>query len=412
MENNFNNEIKTERLFYVYDYSSGGTRNAVPFEAEILEVRPFPGRENTSAVLLNKTIFYPEGGGQPSDRGTINGVEILDVTESGEILHLVLSGAPEIKPGRAELILDKSRRRDFSVCHTGQHLLSGILFHLMDIPTASVHLGDEVCFIDIKTAELKEEKIIELEERAADIIEENRPVIVHLCPPEDPASFPLRKNPPKGEDVIRILEIKDLDFSPCCGTHLKSTGEIGMMRILEAEKYKGMIRMSFIAGRRCLRDSRLLRKNEDIISRALSVPVKETGRGVLDYIEKTAVLETKFRELREESIRGKAETLAKKQSQKIRSSRAIVETYNLGMDDVINIGRTVQKISQEIFILTSMDENKFAACCGNKEIDLRILLRDMMIANNGKGGGSPSFFQGSFSDKKDLDAFISDLTAS
>ncbi|MCL2831586.1 MAG: alanyl-tRNA editing protein [Treponema sp.] len=406
-------KVETSREYYNFNYSTG----TESFEANILEVRPFTGPQTATqsaaqtAILLDKTIFYPEGGGQPSDRGTINGVPVLDVIEQDEeILHLVKDGESKIIPGKAGLVLDRRRRRDFSVCHTGQHLLSGILFRLMNIPTVSMHLGDEACFIDIKTSELGREKMLQAEETAADIIEENRPVIVHLCPPEDISSFPLRKIPPKGKEVIRVLEIQDLDFSPCCGTHLRSTGEIGMLRILGAEKYKGMMRLAFIAGRRCLHDSRLLRDNAEIISQALSVPVKETGRGVHDYMDKTAALEAKLKELKEESNHAKAQDLIKKPGSQILSNQAIIETYKLDMDDVINIGKQAEKLSPVIFILVSENENKFAAFCGNKAIDLRPLLREKLTAGGGKGGGGPSYFQGSFGNKANLDLFFKSLT--
>ena len=182
----------TERLYYNYTSS-------VPFEAGILEIRPLGN--GVIQVILDRTIFYPDGGGQPGDRGTINGVQILDVTEKdGEILHLVSAAdSGKLKPGSAELILDSRRRLDFTQHHSGQHILSAAILRKLGAPTVSMHLGDETCTIDVDTAELSDEILIELEEVVADAIEENHPVIVHLCPPENLSSFPLRKVPPKGE---------------------------------------------------------------------------------------------------------------------------------------------------------------------------------------------------------------------
>jgi len=273
--------IKTERLYYNYT-------SPAPFEAGILELRPRD--DNTVQVLIDKTIFYPDGGGQPADRGTINGVQILDVEEKdGEILHLApAAGAAKLEPGNAELILDIRRRRNLTQLHSGQHILSAAILRIIGARTVSMHLGDETCTIDVSAAEIKDEILTDLEEIVADAIEENHRVIVHLCPPEDLSSFPLRKVPPKGEEVIRVVEIEGCDLVACCGTHVRSTAEIGMFRILGAEKYKGMTRISFLAGRRLLRDSRLLRNNAGIISRAISVPLGETGKGVLEFIEKAA----------------------------------------------------------------------------------------------------------------------------
>jgi len=281
---------RTERVYYNY-------ASAEPFAAEILETGPLGGSK--AAVYLDRTIFYPEGGGQPSDRGTINGIPLLDVREKdGNILHVVsVQDAEKLKAGRAELILDYKRRKDFSTLHTGQHLLSGTILRMTGKATVSMHLGDETCTIDVDAPEINDETITAVEEAVADAIEENHPVIIHLCPPEDVTSFPLRKVPPQGEEQIRVVEIQGNDFSPCCGTHLKSTGEVGMLRIFSAEKYKGMTRIMFIAGRRVLLDSRALRHNAAIISHALSVPVGDIGRGVQDFLEKTAHMERRLKTL-------------------------------------------------------------------------------------------------------------------
>ena len=398
--------IITQRDYY--DYSG-----YLPVEAQILEVRP-SGRQDAVIILLDKTIFYPEGGGQPGDRGTINGLEILDVKEEeGEILHIVSVGNEKPRAGKAELVLDHIRRRDFTVCHTAQHLLSGILFRVFGIPTMSVHLGEEICFIDIECAELKKDKVIEIEETIMEAIEKNKYVKIHLCPPEDAASFPVRKPPPAVEEVIRILEIEGIDYSSCCGTHLDSTAEIGMVRLLEAEKYKSTVRLYFIAGRRCLYDSRNLRDNAEIVSRALSVPLNETGRGVLDFAAKTGNLEQQIKYLKEELSSIKAQALVKKSGfdKTVCGEKRtfIIESYNAEMNDVLNIGKKAQKLSDAVLILLSATENKFASYCSQKDMDIRRVFPEKMEKYGGKGGGGASFFQGSFGTRENLEDFIREI---
>lgn len=396
--------ILTQRNFYEYSDSKS-------HDAEILELRS-PQGSDVCAVLLDRTIFYPEGGGQPGDRGTINNCKILDVREEGgEILHMVsLEDGALLKPGKAELILDASRRRDYSVNHTGQHLLSGNLLRLSGKATVSMHLGDEINTIDVDSPELSEALILEAEEAVMKAIEENHPVIIHLCPPEDVNSFPLRKTPPKGEELIRVIEIEGNDFSPCCGTHMKSTGEIGILRILGAEKYKGMMRVSFIAGRRCLADSRSLYKNAGIISRALKVPMGETGKGVLDYMEKNAALERQLKIYEEESGRIKAEALITKNNLSGgvsgNADTLVLESYRTNINEVLRIGRTAQKLSGAVFILAAEEDYKFAAFCGRKETDIRPLLKNKFEELGGRGGGGPSFFQGSFNSAAELAEFM------
>ena len=391
--------IKTGRLYYNYTSSS-------PHEAEILELRP--GADNTTQVLLDNTIFYPDGGGQPADHGTINGVRLFDVQEkNGEILHLVSSvDAAKLKPGNAELILDSRRRRNLTQLHSGQHILSAAILRTIGAGTVSMHLGDETCTIDVSAPEISDEMLTGLEEIVADAIEENHRVIVHLCPPEDLSSFPLRKVPPKGEEVIRVVEIEGCDLIACCGTHVSSTAEIGMFRILGAEKYKGMTRISFLAGRRLLRDSRLLRNNAGIISRAISVPLGETGKGVLEFIEKAAQTEKRLKELENSIIHTKAAALIGKAT----DSTMVTEMYpDADINEVLSIGKIAQKHTQAVLILAAEKDLKFVALCSDKGFDLRHLIKDSFEAQGGRGGGSASFFQGSFGTKEAMEAFLREI---
>jgi alanyl-tRNA synthetase len=394
--------MQTQRLYYDYFGEA--------FSVAILEVRP-GGEKNQSAVILDKTIFYPEGGGQSGDRGTINGIPLIDVREKdGGILHLVSAeDGKRLAPGPVELRLDAARRRDFTVCHTGQHLLSGTILKRTGKYTVSMHLGDETCTIDVDTPELSEDTLMAIEEKVMDSIEENHQVVIHLCPPEDVTTFPLRKTPPQGEEVIRVVEIEGCDFSPCCGTHVKSTGEIGMLRILGAEKYKGMTRVTFIVGRRCHKESRMLRKNADTISRALKVPVPDIGRGVLDYIEKAAGTEQRLKAYEEEAAAKKAEALASKCAG-AQKGALVVQRYDADMDEILRIGKAAQKLTETILVLASEKEFKFAAFCGVKDVDIRPFIKDHFEASNGKGGGGPSFFQGSFTNKAGLDSFLNRLS--
>ena len=395
---------QTERIYYNY-------ASAAPYEAEILELRQ-SGNDKTQ-IILDKTIFYPEGGGQPSDRGTINSVPVLNVQEKdGEILHLVSSeGINNLAAGPAKLILDLRRRRDHTQLHTGQHLFSGFLLRMYDAPTVSMHMGDENCTIDVGIEKLDDEALIAAEDAVADAIEENRPVIVHLCPPEDVSSFPLRKLPPQGEEVLRIVEIEGCDIVACCGIHLRTTAEIGLFRILGAEKYKGMTRISFTAGRRLLLHSRRLRQNAVFVSQALSVPVNEIGKGVYELLEKTAQTEKRLKALEEKNTRAKAEDLLKKTQRPVEASgpHIIVESYiDEDINEVLNIGKIAQKQCQceMVFLLASIPDIKFCAFCSDKNFDLRPFLKGAFEAHGGRGGGGQSFFQGGFGTKEAMEGFL------
>ena len=187
--------MKTGKLYYEKP-------GAEHFPARILEVRPYNGKTiDRAALILDATNFYPEGGGQPGDRGTINGIPVVDVLEqNGEIYHIINAGdAKRAAPGPADLAVDWTRRREYTALHTAQHLLSGTILARLKAHTVSMHLGDEVCTIDVDIPAISEEALIAVEEAVAGGIEENHPVIIHLCPPERVEDFPLRKIPPQGE---------------------------------------------------------------------------------------------------------------------------------------------------------------------------------------------------------------------
>jgi len=365
--------------------------------ANIVSIQTGGGRQ---ALVLDSTIFYPEGGGQPCDRGTINGVAVIDVQEKDGLVNHYTEAA-ELKPGPAELILDAGRRRDFSTQHTAQHLLSATFLRLLGAPTVSMHLGDEYCSIDVDIAELSALDLETVEEAVCDIIENDYPTVVHLCPPENIEDFPLRKKPPVGESIIRVLEIDGYDYSPCAGTHLPSTSRIGILRILGAEKYKGMNRVSFIAGRRVLHDSRTIRAAAERATQMLKLPVARVDEGVKALIEKCAGLERSLLNAREALAQYEAERLV------ARGGRLILECYgDRNMDEALRVGRAAQKQSDAIIVMASAAERKAAILCARTDFDLRPLAKPLLESTRGKGGGGPSFFQAAFDSKSDLDAFL------
>ncbi|QQO09761.1 alanyl-tRNA editing protein [Breznakiella homolactica] len=397
--------MKTETAYYTIP--AGET-----VSAEILEIIP---SGELWGVILDTTPFYPEGGGQPGDRGTVNGFQVLDVREeAGEILHLVSQeDGLKLSPGPAELRADPGRRRDLTVHHTAQHLLSATILKQTGAATVSMHLGDAVCTIDVEKDEFTPEELVRAEEAVQDAIESDTPVVLHLCPPEDIHSFPLRKVPPRGEAVIRVVEISGYDFSPCCGTHLGSTGQIGILRILGAEKYKGKSRISFIAGRRVLRDSRLLRENADAISRVLKIPPDQTAGGVLALLERANQMEKKLQVNEDECARFAAEEMIREAGLAAGSGPAVVvrQFPDKDMDTVLRIARAAQKMSPAVFALASLRDGKFAVLTSDKGIDLRPFLKDALAESGGSGGGGASFFQGSLPSGDSLAAFLDRMPA-
>jgi alanyl-tRNA synthetase len=301
---------------------------------------------------------------------------------------------------------------DLTVQHSAQHLLSGTILSLTGFYTLSMHLGEAVNTIDVDAPDLSAEQLREAEDAVFNAIEEDHPLIIHHCPPENIDDFPLRKKPPQGEEVIRVVEIEGCDFSPCSGTHVPSTGRIGMLRVIGAEKYKGMTRVSFIAGRRCLEESRILAGNARQISRALKVPVEETAKAALALLEKTNRLEERLKAFTEEAARVKACVIVERaELEGAGPDTRYAENFpEADMEEVTLLGKQIEELSGALFIFGAGKDAKFAAFCSAEGADIRPLLKEKMGASGGKGGGGPSFFQGQFDSPEALKAFIAAIS--
>jgi alanyl-tRNA synthetase len=275
-------------------------------------------------------------------------------------------------------------------------------------PTVSMRLGEDYTTIDVDGKNISRETLLAVEDEAVFAVERDAPVVIHLCPPERVEDFPLRKIPPKGEDVIRVVEIAGCDFSPCCGTHVPSAARIGMIRILGSEKYKGMTRIYLIAGRRCLKDSRVLRENAETVSRALSVPVEETGAAALALLEKTAKMEERLKAAAEEAARIRACAIIEKAELEGAGPDTWYAEYFPGadMEEVSKLGRQLRELSGAVFVLGAGKDKKFAALCSAEGVDIRPGLKEALEKAGGKGGGGKDFFQGQFASGDELEAFL------
>lgn len=226
------------------------------FDAEVVAVRMLGGRP---AVVLDRTAFYPEGGGQPADRGRLGGVPVVDVQEvDGEVLH-ALEGEPPA--GRVTGEVDAARRRDHVQQHHGQHLLSAAFEKVAGARTVSFHLGQESCTIDLDQpiAALGPEPLRAAEALANELVFRDLPVTVREFSPAELARLPLRKEPARGSRVVvvapgPVAEGFDpsaiLDASPCGGTHPPRTGAVGAIAVLRAQKWGAGTRVEFVCGGR------------------------------------------------------------------------------------------------------------------------------------------------------------------
>jgi len=217
------------------------------FDATVLAHARHDGR---AAIVLDRTAFYPEAGGQLGDRGTLGGATVVDTQQddAGTILH-VIDGEPPAIGATVTGELDWTRRRQHMAQHTAQHLLSGTLLDRAQAPTASARLGESALTIDAARDRIPEAELAAAEDLANDLIDDDLPIRAWFPTPDELAAIKLRRDP-KVTDSIRVVAIGDFDYSPCGGTHCARTAQLGAIRIVGAERYKGMTRVTFTAARR------------------------------------------------------------------------------------------------------------------------------------------------------------------
>ncbi|WNG57254.1 alanyl-tRNA editing protein [Archangium gephyra] len=206
------------------------------------------------SVVLDRSAFYPEAGGQMADRGVLGGRAIRDVqVDDAGVVHHVLE-LPEgvsLPEAGTELAgeIDRLRRRTHMALHTGQHMLSRALVDVANAHTVSSRLGETLCTIDVDLDVLDERRVAEAEDLVNSIIDDDIVIRAFFPTPEELAALPLRRAP-KVTDNIRVIQMGDFDVSPCGGTHCTRSAQVGLVRVLGVERYKGKGRVLFSAGRR------------------------------------------------------------------------------------------------------------------------------------------------------------------
>ncbi len=377
-----NSEKKSEgakRLYFENPYQ-------IEFEARVVERLSW--REKP-AVVLDQTCFYPESGGQPSDRGTLNGIEVLGVLEEdSKILHLL---EDDISAGEVKGKVDWQTRFDFMQQHAGQHILSQSFHELYQAETLSFHLGEVTSTVEIDLRKVAEEEVERVETRANDIVFQDREIKSYFIPEEKISSIPLRK-PPKKKGLIRVVEVTDFDYSACGGTHPSKTGEVGLIKILKWEKIRNNVKFEFVCGQRASKDYAW--KNRDL--RELSNMFTVSEREVLTSVEK---LQSDLKSQRKKT-RKMQERVSQYEAQEI-----IRNTEGRIIKDVFT-GRTPDEVrclalniikKGDFVVLYALREKERGhlvfACSENLKCDMRELVPLVSPLIKGKGGGNPSLVQ-------------------
>jgi alanyl-tRNA synthetase len=356
-----------------------------------------PAGENYE-VVLRETIFYPTGGGQPHDLGSINGVPLLDVILREDEVYHVLSSP--ITPGPVECVLDWDRRLDHMQQHTGQHLLSAVLLKEYGYATESFHLGAEYSSIDISTSSFPVDEQTRVEEVVNSIIFQNVPIHIYWAAQAELDKLPLRKVPDLEGD-LRIVEISGWDLSPCSGTHLSSTGQLSLFKLLRTENYKGMIRVYFLCGTRAFRDYQSKHAICSELGAILSVPIAELPTRTEQELNTKRELEREIAELKTRVMELHAQTLVSSGGESplvAELPTGSLEDAKLLANSVLNLGTfsVVVKLQNHLFLAHNRSDSLH---CGQ-------LVKELALPLGGRGGGSPSSAQVFFPEQEGKEEFF------
>ncbi len=344
-------------------------------------------------AVLSDTVLYPEGGGQPADHGYLGAIRIIGVQRlDGEIRHYLENAAAT---GSATLTLDWKRRFDHMQQHTAQHLITAIAADEFGWETTSFHLGVRSSDIELDVGSIADPDLVSLEERAATVIHEARPVTTRRAAPEELASGDIRsRGLPAGHDGdVRLVEIAGIDCNTCGGTHVGTTAEIGAIKLLGTESMRGGTRLHWVAGARV---RTLLAAHE---TRAASLrEIFETSDDEVLQVADSKLARLKQAERQIKRLRAE---LAEETARRLESSEgAIVDAHFDGADSgfLQSIARqmTALRASRACLLTATSDSGSFFVLSRGTgfELDLESIGAQLATLLDGRGGGSAELFQG------------------
>ena len=379
----------TERLYYQDSH-------LVEFEARVTDKTDRVS--GWTAVTLDRTAFYPTGGGQPSDTGTLNGERVLECIddEDNGVLHVIQGRAPEVGASVRGRI-DWPRRLDHIQQHTGQHILSQAFVTLFSAPTRGFRVLHDVCEIDIELTNPTNELIERAVELANNVVWEDREITIKAATADEAAQLPLRKEPSRAGE-LRLIEIEGFDLTPCGGTHAYRTGEVGMIAVRTWERAKGLTRIEFAAGTRALADYRRANKTSRAVAALFSASRDDAAKLAARMVEENKDLHRRVRSLEEIAARVEADELLASISPSSAGMRVVSQIFDdRDAESLKRLALALISHPNTIALLGSRDKEaarlvfaKAADAPGN----MNALMRDACETLDGRGGGKPDMAQG------------------
>lgn len=341
-------------------------------------------------VVLDQTCFYPEGGGQPADTGTIGPATVTAVqTVEDEIRHYI---EQPLAPGMHQAKINWERRYDHMQQHAGQHVLSAVFDDDQNMKTTSFHLGVERVSIDLNAADLTDAQIVAAETAANNVIQRHLAITAQWVTEQQASEMALRK-PPAVKGEIRLVQIEGVDLNACGGTHPQNTADIGLIKIISTEKAKGGTRVYFLCGKRAMDHFRFLTTTTEALGQLLNAPASGLEEAATALLQDKAALEKEMKEMRGQLLEAEAGTIITSEEQVI---TRIFE--NRTIKEIQQLARFVVAQAPEVKLLFLVAEEKDIrfVCARGKETagDMREILRQLFELMDGKGGGNAEFVQG------------------
>jgi alanyl-tRNA synthetase len=375
----------TERLYYTNAYLR-------EFEASIVRVGVLNGR---ASLVLDRTAFYPTSGGQPFDVGHLDDIRVLDVfdDDNGDVVHVV-DCQPDALTTRQTVrgSIDWTRRFDHMQQHTGQHVLSAAIERRFGARTVSFHLGAESSTIDL-SRELTREELVTAEVEANGVVWEDRPVDVRFVTAEEAARLPLRKEPVR-EGTLRLIEVPEFDLSACGGTHVATTGGIGVIAIGTTERFKGGQRVEFFCGGRALAKFRSMHGALTGSIRLLSVLPHELPDAIDRLQAESRERQRSVASLQQELARYRADELASA-AEALPIGRLVARALDADANGLKSIATAIASRPGHIAVLVSATTPALVVVARSQDVGVAAnqVVAALTAKFGGRGGGKPDMAQ-------------------
>ena len=367
----------TEKLFYVDSHM-------ITFSAM---VEACENKGDYYEAVLDRTAFFPEGGGQYADTGVIDGVKVFDVQEKDGLIYHKMEGALEVGK-TVEGTIDWEERFSKMQNHSGEHIVSGLVHQMFGYDNVGFHMGKDAITMDFNGVLTKEDLKV-IEQKANEAVAKNFDIEI-LYPTREELGEIAYRSKIEIEGQVRIVRFPGYDVCACCAPHMNKTGEIGLIKLLGLQNYKGGVRVSMLCGFRALADYNEKAEQVKNISVMLSAKENEVAQEVTKLKEELMAQKNKIYELQKTLLKYKVDSIPENEEMVVLFD---AELEGNGPRELMNM--LLEKNAKMAAVFAGSDNEGYRYVCGSKTVDMRPIAKTLNAKFNGRGGGKPEMVQGS-----------------